>query len=46
MSNDPIFLPAGESQTFGEMDPDRKNAMSHRADAFAKFVAGSLEPSK
>ena len=35
---DPIFLPDGETETFGEMDPKRKHAMSHRADAFAKFV--------
>lgn len=34
---DPVFLPDGETQTFGEMDPDRKHGMSHRADAFAKF---------
>jgi XTP/dITP diphosphohydrolase len=37
---DPIFLPAGETETFGEMDPARKHRMSHRADAFAKLVAG------
>lgn len=37
---DPIFVPDGETETFGEMDPVRKNAMSHRADAFRKFVAG------
>jgi len=37
---DPMFLPDGETETFGEMDPDRKHAMSHRADAFAKLVAG------
>ena len=37
---DPVFLPDGESETFGEMDPARKHAMSHRAMAFAKFVAG------
>ncbi len=36
---DPIFLPDGESQTFGEMNPARKHQMSHRADAFRKFVA-------
>ena len=36
---DPIFVADGESETFGEMDPARKHAMSHRADAFAKFVA-------
>ena len=37
---DPMFQPEGETETFGEMDPARKHAMSHRADAFAKLVAG------
>jgi XTP/dITP diphosphohydrolase len=36
---DPIFVADGESQTFGEMDPARKHAMSHRARAFAQLVA-------
>lgn len=40
---DPIFVPNGETETFGEMDPARKHAMSHRADAFTKFKAGCLE---
>ncbi len=35
---DPIFLPDGRDQTFGEMDPDEKHAISHRANAFAKLV--------
>jgi XTP/dITP diphosphohydrolase len=35
---DPIFVPEGETETFGEMDPARKHAMSHRAVAFAKFM--------
>lgn len=35
---DPIFVPDGETETFGEMDPARKHAMSHRANAFAKLV--------
>ena len=35
---DPIFLPEGETETFGEMDPARKHAMSHRARAFAQLV--------
>lgn len=34
---DPIFIANGETITFGEMDPARKHAMSHRADAFAKL---------
>ncbi len=37
---DPIFLPDGHKETFGEMDPAAKNAMSHRAVAFAKLVEG------
>ncbi len=36
---DPVFQPLGRSETFGEMDPDDKHAISHRADAFAKLVA-------
>lgn len=39
---DPVFLPDGETETFGEMDPAKKHAMSHRADAFAKMVKGVL----
>ena len=35
---DPVFVPEGESETFGEMDPAKKHGMSHRADAFAKLV--------
>ncbi|RDC73778.1 non-canonical purine NTP pyrophosphatase [Rhodovulum sp. 12E13] len=37
---DPMFLPEGERETFGEMEPARKHAMSHRARAFAALVAG------
>lgn len=36
---DPMFLPEGESVTFGEMEPAKKHRMSHRARAFAKLVA-------
>lgn len=39
---DPMFQPDGEEQTFGEMPPDEKNAMSHRARAFAAFKADCL----
>ncbi len=35
---DPMFVPNGHSETFGEMEPARKHAMSHRADAFRKLV--------
>jgi XTP/dITP diphosphohydrolase len=37
---DPIFRPLGFTETFGEMDPEQKHKMSHRADAFTKLVAG------
>jgi XTP/dITP diphosphohydrolase len=36
---DPMFLPAGGSETFGEMEPAGKHAISHRAAAFRKLVA-------
>jgi XTP/dITP diphosphohydrolase len=36
---DPIFVADSETQTFGEMDPEAKHAISHRADAFRKLVA-------
>lgn len=36
---DPIFTPNGFDQTFGEMDPGAKDAMSHRARAFEKLKA-------
>lgn len=35
---DPIFIPNGYNMTFAEMDRWEKNKMSHRADAFDKFV--------
>jgi XTP/dITP diphosphohydrolase len=36
---DPIFIASGMSKTFGEMEPEAKHAMSHRAKAFAKLLA-------
>jgi XTP/dITP diphosphohydrolase len=36
---DPMFVPAGFEQTFGEMEPAEKHKISHRARAFAKLVA-------
>ncbi len=39
---DPIFLPDGLEITFGEMEPDEKHAISHRARAFAKLIAACL----
>ena len=40
---DPMFVPVGFDQTFGEIDPDLKHRISHRANAFAKLVA-ALQP--
>lgn len=36
---DPMFLPIGGTQSFGEMDPEQKHAVSHRARAFVQLVA-------
>lgn len=35
---DPIFQPDGHKASFGEMDPDTKHAISHRAVAFAQLL--------
>jgi XTP/dITP diphosphohydrolase len=35
---DPIFLPEGESNTFAQLTPDRKNRISHRGRALQTFV--------
>jgi len=40
---DPMFQPIGKDETFGEIDPAAKHAMSHRADAFRKLVAALLQ---
>lgn len=39
---DPIFQPLGHQETFGEMDPEAKHAMSHRADAFRQLIGKLL----
>ncbi len=39
---DPVFVPAGRSETFAEIAPEEKHAISHRADAFAKLVAAQF----
>ena len=36
---DPIFIPTGYGITFGQMPPDQKHALSHRARAFEQLVA-------
>ena len=40
---DPIFIPDGHDQTFGEMEPTAKDAMSHRARAFEKLKAALID---
>ena len=40
---DPIFIPDGQTQTFGELDPALKDSISHRAVAFAKLKAALME---
>jgi XTP/dITP diphosphohydrolase len=40
---DPMFVPVGYNETFGELDPELKHDISHRADAFRKLVAALNE---
>lgn len=40
---DPIFRPDGSDLTFGEMDPAEKDAISHRARAFARLRAALMD---
>ena len=40
---DPMFVPDGETQSFAEMDPARKHAISHRAAAF-RLLSEALLP--
>jgi XTP/dITP diphosphohydrolase len=40
---DPIFVPDGHAETFGEMDPALKNEMSHRMHAFEKLILSMYE---
>ncbi|MGD0531189.1 MAG: RdgB/HAM1 family non-canonical purine NTP pyrophosphatase [Methyloceanibacter sp.] len=35
---DPVFVPDGYDETFGEMEPGLKDAISHRAHAFEKLM--------
>jgi XTP/dITP diphosphohydrolase len=41
---DPMFVPDGRDETFGEMDPAEKHRISHRARAFALLAAACLPP--
>jgi XTP/dITP diphosphohydrolase len=40
---DPMFVPEDHTISFGEMAPDAKHAMSHRARAFAQLVEACLK---
>jgi XTP/dITP diphosphohydrolase len=40
---DPIFVPEGHSETFGEMEPSLKDAISHRARAFEKLMLAAYD---
>ncbi|MFD2246098.1 non-canonical purine NTP diphosphatase [Pontibacter ruber] len=35
---DPVFVPNGYDQTFAQMTPDQKNAISHRGEAIRRLV--------
>jgi len=41
---DPIFIPDGYRQTFGEMDPAVKHRIGHRAIAFNRLVEACFRP--
>jgi len=40
---DPVFRPDGHDITFGEMEPEKKHAMSHRANAFRLLVENCFD---
>ena len=40
---DPMFVPDGHQQTFGELPPDVKHVLSHRARSFETFAGACLE---
>jgi XTP/dITP diphosphohydrolase len=39
---DPMFVPDGETRTFGELTAEEKHGKSHRAKAFAQFARARL----
>lgn len=41
---DPMFVPDGHARTFGEMTPEEKQPLTHRARAFAQLAAACLPP--
>lgn len=40
---DPIFISENHNITFGEMEPEAKEAISHRADAFRKLISACFD---
>ena len=40
---DPVFVPEGYKQTFGEMEPSLKDSISHRARAFEKLMQAAYD---
>lgn len=40
---DPIFVPEGYEETFGEMEPSLKDSISHRARAFEKLMLAAYD---
>lgn len=42
---DPIFMADGYDITFGEMEPELKHRIGHRADAFSQLVTGCFDRS-
>lgn len=43
---DPIFVADGDNRTFGEIEPEEKHRISHRAQAFRQMVAACLAPER
>ena len=41
---DPIFVAHGQARTFGEMPPEKKQPLTHRARAFEQLAAACLPP--
>ena len=41
---DPIFVADGQTRTFGEMPPEEKQPLTHRARAFAQLAVACLPP--
>lgn len=40
---DPMFVPSSGQKTFGEIDPDEKHAISHRARSFAQVLVSCFD---